>query len=192
MALSKYRVAAVVTPHSPHLWNNIGMCFYGKGKFVAAIACLKRAQYLDPFEWIVSYNLGLLHLASEQYASAFHYLSASVNLSKDVAAPVQLLAVALARLGDVANATAAYAQAAKLDPSSPITRLNWAVSLYNHGQDAEAAKQLAEFDALWSALTPEEQGDEPTAPSTRAELAAALQAVSAPPPAPSAPAEGKA
>ena len=168
------------------------MCFYGKGKFVAAIACLKRAQYLDPFEWIVSYNLGLLHLASEQYASAFHYLSASVNLSKDVAAPVQLLAVALARLGDVANATAAYAQAAKLDPSSPITRLNWAVSLYNHGQDAEAAKQLAEFDALWSALTPEEQGDEPTAPSTRAELAAALQAVSAPPPAPSAPAEGKA
>lgn len=88
---------------------------------------LKRALYLDPFEWIISYNLGdqtrphqtliladcparevagalwtearkvcvltitsltldppwhsgLVHLNTGQYASAFHYLSASINL----------------------------------------------------------------------------------------------------------------
>jgi len=35
-----------------------GMCFFGKQRYVAAIACLKRALYLDPFEWIISYNLG--------------------------------------------------------------------------------------------------------------------------------------
>jgi len=29
-ALLKYRVAAVHTPNSPQLWNNIGMCFFGK------------------------------------------------------------------------------------------------------------------------------------------------------------------
>ena len=34
------------------------MCFFGKQRYVAAIACLKRALYLDPFEWIISYNLG--------------------------------------------------------------------------------------------------------------------------------------
>ena len=35
VALSKYRVAAISSPESPQLWNNIGMCFYGRKKFVA-------------------------------------------------------------------------------------------------------------------------------------------------------------
>ena len=64
VALIKYRVAAVQTPNSAQLWNNVGMCFFGKGRHVAAIACLKKALYLDPFEWIVSYNLGLVHLTT--------------------------------------------------------------------------------------------------------------------------------
>ena len=68
VALMKYRVAAVKTPNSAQLWNNIGMCFFGKSppKYVAAVACLKKALYLDPFEWIISYNLGLVHLKKEQ------------------------------------------------------------------------------------------------------------------------------
>lgn len=44
-----------------------------KSLYVAAVACLKRASCLDPFEWIVSYNLGLVHLNTSQYASAFHH-----------------------------------------------------------------------------------------------------------------------
>jgi Bardet-Biedl syndrome 4 protein len=43
VALVKYRVAATQTPNSSQLWNNIGMCFFGKAKYVAAAACLKRA-----------------------------------------------------------------------------------------------------------------------------------------------------
>ena len=35
VALSKYRVAAAATPESPQLWNNIGMCLFGKQKHVA-------------------------------------------------------------------------------------------------------------------------------------------------------------
>ena len=35
VALSKYRVAAQTVPESPPLWNNIGMCFFGKKKYVA-------------------------------------------------------------------------------------------------------------------------------------------------------------
>ena len=35
VALTKYRIAAVNTPESPPLWNNIGMCFFGKKKYVA-------------------------------------------------------------------------------------------------------------------------------------------------------------
>ena len=35
VALTKYRVAAVKVPEAPQLWNNIGMCFFGKQKYVA-------------------------------------------------------------------------------------------------------------------------------------------------------------
>lgn len=35
VALNKYRIAAVATPESPPLWNNIGMAFFGKKKYVA-------------------------------------------------------------------------------------------------------------------------------------------------------------
>ena len=49
-ALLKYRIIAVHNPNSAQLWNNIAMCFFGKSKYVATIACLKKAQYLDPFE----------------------------------------------------------------------------------------------------------------------------------------------
>ena len=47
---------------------------------VQAIACLKRAAYFAPFEWMVVFNLGLVHLHAGQYASAFQYLSAAINL----------------------------------------------------------------------------------------------------------------
>lgn len=52
---------------------------------MAAIACLKRALYLGPFEWVVAYNLGLVHLCTEQAASAFHFLSTAINLKPDFA-----------------------------------------------------------------------------------------------------------
>lgn len=189
VALVKYHVAAVQTPNSPQLWNNIGhhalsmrmaealaghvvpafallnclvvhagMCFFGKQKYVAAISCLKKASYLGgwcscsaqrpatcsdkftdsprsrridkpglssgPFEWIVSYNLGLLHLATGQYASAFHHFSSSINIKSDFAHTYMYLAVALAKLDDVDNASAAYEKAIELDDDM-MFRLNY-------------------------------------------------------------------
>ncbi len=49
-------------------------------RYIASIACLKRALYIDPFDWIINYNLGLVHLSTGQYASAFHFMSSSINL----------------------------------------------------------------------------------------------------------------
>ena len=48
--------------------------------YVQAISCLKRANYLCPFDWKILYNLGLVHLAMQQHASAFHFLSAAINM----------------------------------------------------------------------------------------------------------------
>ncbi|VDP00431.1 unnamed protein product [Soboliphyme baturini] len=68
VALSKYKIAA------------------------GAISCLKRAHYLAPLNWKIAYNLGLVYLETEQYASAFNYLSAAVNLSANDASVFLALA----------------------------------------------------------------------------------------------------
>ncbi len=94
-----------------------GMCFFGKQRYVAAIACLKRALYLDPFEWIISYNLGLVHLNTEQYASAFHFLSASINLKPDFPSSYMYLGITLSRLDDFENACSAYEKAIRMERS---------------------------------------------------------------------------
>ena len=45
VALVKYRVAAVQTPNSAQLWNNIGMCFFGKQRYVVGVRQL--TQHLE-------------------------------------------------------------------------------------------------------------------------------------------------
>ncbi|XP_034015765.1 LOW QUALITY PROTEIN: Bardet-Biedl syndrome 4 protein-like [Thalassophryne amazonica] len=146
VAMNKYRVAACAAPESPPLWNNIGMCFFGKKKYVAAISCLKRAHYLSPFDWKVLYNLGLVHLTMQQYASAFHFLSAAVNLNPHLGELYMLLAVALTNLEDVENATRAYEQAVALDESNPLVNLNFAIFLYNHGEKKGALQQYQDME----------------------------------------------
>jgi len=156
VALIKYRVAAVVTPNSAQLWNNIGMCFFNKRRFVAAAACLKRALYLDPFEWIVSYNLGLIHLNTGQYASAFHYLSASINLKPDFPSTYMYLGVTLARLNDVENACHAYEKAISMEQDH-MFELNYAITLFNNEMDEPAKEHFREFLRLFSELDEESQ-----------------------------------
>ncbi|XP_026233305.1 Bardet-Biedl syndrome 4 protein [Anabas testudineus] len=146
VAMNKYRVAACAVPESPPLWNNIGMCFFGKKKYVAAISCLKRAHYLSPFDWKVLYNLGLVHLTMQQYASAFHFLGAAINLNPRMGELYMLLAVALTNLEDVENATRAYEQAVTLDESNPLVNLNFAIFLYNHGDKKGALDQYQEME----------------------------------------------
>ena len=161
-ALIKYRVAAVKTPNSAQLWNNVGMCFFGKRKYIASIACLKRALYLDPFEWIIAYNLGLVHLTTGQCASAFHFFSSSINLKPDFAAAYMYLAVTLARLDDFENACAAYDRAAEIDGGADFTiRLNYAITLHNGGDVERSREQFAEFESAWLAADEESRAADP-------------------------------
>uniref|UniRef100_A0A8D0BT63 BBSome complex member BBS4 n=1 Tax=Salvator merianae TaxID=96440 RepID=A0A8D0BT63_SALMN len=152
VALTKYRVVACAVPESPPLWNNIGMCFFGKKKYVAAISCLKRANYLAPFDWKILYNLGLVHLTMQQYASAFHFTSAALHLQPKMAELYMLLAVALTNLEDVENAKLAYQKASALDTCNPQINLNYAIMLYNQGDKKGAFLQYCEMKKKVSAL----------------------------------------
>eukprot|EP00798_Chlamydomonas_sp_ICE-L_P026319 gene26319-17414_t len=186
-ALVKYRISAVQTPNSPQLWNNIGMCFFGKQRYIAAIACLKKALYLGPFEWIfryiaaiaclkkalylgpfewiIAYNLGLVHLNTEQYASAFHYLSSSINLKPDFSHSYMYLAITLNRLDDFENSCSAYEKAVQVASASDgaefVFHLNYALTLHLHGRDEQARLQLHQFHALFDDLPSEAQNSDP-------------------------------
>lgn len=50
------------------------------------------ANYLCPLEWKICYNLGVVHNAVQQYASAYHFLSSSVNLNTRSTMPYMALA----------------------------------------------------------------------------------------------------
>ncbi|VDK59193.1 unnamed protein product [Anisakis simplex] len=99
VALAKYRVAVDKCDYNGPLWNNIGMCFFGKGKYVAAISCLKKANYLCPLDWKICFNLGLVHNAMQQYASAYHFISSAVNLNPR--SPLAFMALAGAHLYEI-------------------------------------------------------------------------------------------
>eukprot|EP00041_Stephanoeca_diplocostata_P015833 m.303998 g.303998 ORF g.303998 m.303998 type:complete len:458 (+) comp20171_c1_seq1:348-1721(+) len=147
VALRKYRVPAATAPDSAETWNNIGMCFYGLGKEVAAISCLKHAAYLNPFEWKTQFNLGLAHMKVRQYASAFQFLSAASNFEPDFADTYMLLGSALLYLDDAANARAAFEKATSLAPTDPTIALNYAIALYADQDFAGAAAKLAIYEA---------------------------------------------
>ncbi|NXL98736.1 BBS4 protein, partial [Tyrannus savana] len=151
VALSKYKVVVGAVPESPPLWNNIGMCFFGKKKYVAAVSCLKRANYLAPFDWKILYNLGLVHLTMQQYASAFHFLSAAISFQPKMGELYMLLAVALTNLEDIENAKCSYEQAVALDKCNPLINLNYAVLLYNQGDKEGALSQYQEMERRVSA-----------------------------------------
>ncbi|DBA04908.1 TPA: hypothetical protein N0F65_006910 [Lagenidium giganteum] len=160
VALVKYRVAAVQTPNSAQLWNNIGMCFFGKQRYVASVACLKRALYLDPFEWITSYNLGLVHLNTGQYASAFHFFSAAINLKPDFASSYMYLAITLGRLDDFENACSAFEKAIEMERDH-LFHLNFAITLYNNDEMERAKVQFDRFEELFEALDEEARNADP-------------------------------
>ncbi|XP_061450898.1 Bardet-Biedl syndrome 4 protein isoform X4 [Rhineura floridana] len=175
VALTKYRVVACAVPESPPLWNNIGMCFFGKKKYVAAISCLKRANYLAPFDWKILYNLGLVHLTMQQYASAFHFISAAVHLHPKLAELYMLLAVALTNLEDTENARVAYQKASAMDMCNPLINLNYAILLYNQGDKKGAVLQYHEMKRKVHALKESTLEFDPEMVDVAQKLGAALQ-----------------
>lgn len=56
-----------------------------------AISCLKKSVWLEPTNFNCLFNLGLIYLTAQQYASAFHALAAAVCIRTDFAECYMLL-----------------------------------------------------------------------------------------------------
>jgi len=151
-ALYRYKMANIF--ESPSLWNNIALCFSARKKYVAAVSCLKRALYLNPFDWRMNYNLGLLNLQLRQFASAFHYLKTAATMSNGSSNVFTLLAICLENLDDEMNARQAHISATKssLTNHTPVPIVNYAIYLFN--KDSVEFRDviielLMEFEQSW-------------------------------------------
>lgn len=156
-ALLKYRIAAIHNPDSSEMWNNIGMCFYGKQKFVASIACLKKALYLDPFQWIAAFNLGLVHLNQQQYASAFHYFSVAINWKKDFSNSYMYLGITLDKLNDFESACQSFEKALELESNDCLILLNYAIVLFNRGYKILSAELFKRSEKVYEQMEDDER-----------------------------------
>merc|ERR1712217_939416 len=124
-------------------------------------------------EWIISYNLGLVHLNTGQYASAFHHFSASINLKPDFPSSYMYLAITLSRLDDFANACSAYEKAIDME-SDHMFHLNFSITLFNHGDANEAKRQFMLFNDLFQQLDEEQRNSDPDVNEQRNTLARVL------------------
>ncbi|XP_076666585.1 Bardet-Biedl syndrome 4 isoform X1 [Andrena cerasifolii] len=152
VALSKYKVAAQSIPESHTLWNNVGMCFYGKQKFVAAISCLKRAHYLNPIAFLPAYNLGMVFLTTGQPASAAIYLCAAVTADPKNHMPYLLLGIALKRLDDLEGAERVLQRAHAFAPQDPLVLINYAIVLDALGKASSAVEFLTALNDITAVI----------------------------------------
>ncbi|XP_059801858.1 Bardet-Biedl syndrome 4 protein isoform X2 [Hypanus sabinus] len=168
-AVEIYKKAVEFSPENADLLTTLGLLYLQLGMYqkafehlgnaltynpnnYKAISCLKRANYLAPFDWKILYNLGLVHLTMQQYASAFHFLSAAINIHSKMGELYMLLAVALTNLEDPENAKRSYNQAVSLDQSNPLINLNYCILLYNQGDRKGALLQYQEMEKVVNRL----------------------------------------
>lgn len=83
------------------LWNNLGLCYLMKRRYIASFTCLTKAHELNPLDWRINYNLSLvsLHvdvalralicsLASSNFQQVeFHRLATFNNLPANITSP---------------------------------------------------------------------------------------------------------
>ena len=136
-------------PNSAYLWNNLGMYFFAKDKKIFAATCLKRALYLAPFEWIISFNLGLVYLKNEQYVTAFVHMNTAANLNKNNHLIFLYLAIICGELNNEGNAKNCFEKALALK-EDPIVLFNYTVFLLKRKMLNEANDKFSKLLKIYS------------------------------------------
>ncbi|XP_065719380.2 BBSome complex member BBS4 homolog isoform X2 [Drosophila suzukii] len=121
-ALSKYSQIAQAEPEIAELWNNIGLCFFKKQKFIVAISSLRKSVWLSPLNYNALYNLSLIYIA-----------------------------FCLRKLDDMENAFVALERASRMVTGqqggvrNPLVVLNFSLFCYETGRLALATEQYNRF-----------------------------------------------
>lgn len=127
--------------------NNLGMILVERDQPAAAHGPLKAALKLRPKDPGVLYNLGRMHMASDDFETALRFFNQAVKRSgKRDLATLQIhfdRGRALARIGKVPAAVRAYQTCLGLDPEYAPAHLNLGALLAQTGRHEEAIEHLS-------------------------------------------------
>ncbi|XP_050093921.1 Bardet-Biedl syndrome 4 protein homolog [Anopheles aquasalis] len=154
-ALNKYKRMPYLPDESCEVWSNIGLCFFKKQKFIAAISCLKKATWISPLNFNALYNLGLVLVTAQQYVSAFQTLAAAISLRPENAECYMLLGTCLRHLNDPGNAYLSLEKSTMLPDAvkNPLIYLNFALYCYEIGKPDQSVLYLANFLEMTQHIT---------------------------------------
>lgn len=65
---------------SAMLWNNLGLCYLARKRFIACMSCLMKAVQLNPLDWRINYNLALACIHVNLHSRAITHLLAARDL----------------------------------------------------------------------------------------------------------------
>ena len=139
----------ISNPNSAYIWNNLGMHYLTKEKKIFASTCLKRALYLAPFEWIISFNLGLVYLKNEQYVSSFIHMNTAANLNKNNHLIYLYLAIICSELNNDSNAKNCFQKALAIK-EDPDVLFNYTVFLLKKHLLKEANENFQKLLKIFS------------------------------------------
>lgn len=161
-----YERAVEVAPGKAALWNFLGYAYAQDGKPAPAISAHRRALELRPLQWQAHDYLGDIYFAQGDFRRASeHFRAASARMQgADAALRWHKLGLALVRLGDDAQAEAAFRRALALAPPRLGYHYSLGQALRRQGRLAEAAVELQREIDLY---------DSPQAKAALAEIRAA-------------------
>lgn len=136
-------------PNSAYLWNNLGMWYLAKDKKIFASTCLKRALYLAPMEWIISFNLGLVYLKNEQYVTAFVHMNTAANLNKKSHMVYLYLGIICGELNNDGNAKNCFEKSLSIK-EDPIVLFNYIVFLLRKKMVNEVTEKFERLLKIYS------------------------------------------
>ncbi len=119
--------------------RNLGVAFYKTGMFDEAEREFRRVAELRPTEGNAPFHLGLIALLQARWADAVDAFSSSVELGGTRPAGMHTLALALERMGKLAEAEAAGAEAVSRSREDARPMLLWGVVALKR-EDPEVAE----------------------------------------------------
>jgi len=135
--------------------RNLGIAFYKTGMYEESTREFRRVAELQPTNPEARFHLGLIGLRKGDDRFALRYLREVVEIGGVRASVLHDMALALERIGRLADARFAADEAARLAPKKPQVLLSRAVLLLKQGEPHAAAEAFARYrEALGEAKAP--------------------------------------
>ena len=109
----------------------------------------KTGALLGTYEWIISFNLGLVYLKNEQYVTAFVHMNTAANLNKNNPWVFFYLGIICGELNNDSNANNCFEKALALK-EDPIILFNYIVFLLRKKMFGEVGGKLEKLLKIYS------------------------------------------